>query len=568
MPRGLRFTWQAGVLAAFALGLVLLFPLRYGMPFRLDDVLLMEWSNAHSLLDAFHPVRGQMVNSLRPMFSVTSWLLTHIAGSAHPIVWQFVLTGLLVTALVMLARIARYIASSDSALIATPLLYLIGFTSILNVFFWFSDLTFALELAFTTLAWFYSVRGLLHARSGSWAFGMLAGILAVLSKEPAIVMVHVVLLGTAMLFRHDVIAAWRERSPKERFLAVALYFVLVAVTLWILFASPTRTNRFFALSDPALRAYMSDRLSYYNTVLSSPLARVLLYFPIVFSCSRALWFQALDALSPKLAILAVLSLLASVFVLKTALVALPVLVLLMTMRAVRSRDHSALLLLPYLATIFLAFGTLLVTIQLVKTQLTEIAFMLTLIATWGWIETARTFVPLLRRSPNVSIVALTLVVIVVLDGAYPRLRRQEGVLREAAAVRWNANDAVTWSARHLPLGSTLLVTTYSLHGFRGPGELTASDDESKLRQQPTLDAGYVYVFLEQLQRRDIERGFLEDASRVPHVLEAYRHVPNSFLFLQTAIDRDRLTPLLTPRDTLVARFARPPYPSEIWWLRQ
>jgi hypothetical protein len=107
-----------------------------------------------------------------------------------------------------------------------------------------------------------------------------------------------------------------------------------------------------------------------------------------------------------------------------------------------------------------------------------------------------------------------------------------------------------------------------LHGFENPGVLTATDDESKLRQQPTFDAGYVYTFLEQLGRRDIDRGFLDDASRAPEVLEAYRRVPNSFVMLQTEIDRTRLTPLLTPRDTLVARFSRQPYPSEIWWLRE
>jgi hypothetical protein len=568
MVSGRRLGWQSLVLAALGLGLILLFPLRYGMPFRLDDVLLMDWANAHSLLDAFNPERGQMVNSFRPMFGVTAWLLTHIAGSEHPIVWQFVLTTLLVVALVMLARIARDIAASGWALIVTPILYLIGFTSILNVFFWFSDLTYALELAFTTLAWYYAVRGLMQAQLGSWAIGLLFAILAVISKEPAIVMVHAVVIGTALLFRRQIAAAWRERGPRDIKTAAGLYLLLLAVTLWIVLVSPTRVNRFFALSDPSLRSYMAGRLAYYNALLTSPLVRAIFYFPIVFSCTRTLWFQKLEDGSPKLLLLALLSLVASVFVLKSAFIALPVLVFLMTTRAVRYRERSVLMLLPYLATIFIAFATLLVTIQLVKTQLTEIAFMLTVLAAWGWVETARTLVPVLRRSPNVSIVATAILVGVAIDGAWPRLQHQEKLLRDAAAVRWNANDAVTWSAKHLPQQSTLLVTTYMLHGFENPGVLTATDDESKLRQQPTFDAGYVYTFLEQLGRRDIDRGFLDDASRAPEVLEAYRRVPNSFVMLQTEIDRTRLTPLLTPRDTLVARFSRQPYPSEIWWLRE
>jgi hypothetical protein len=560
--------WPALVLAAIGAAIVIVFPLRYAMPFRLDDVLLMEWANTHNLLDAFSPDKGQIVNSVRPVFAVTAWLLTHYAGVEHPVVWHVTLVALLVTALVYLARFARYISRGDAALVLTPVLYLIGFTAILNVFFWFSDLTYALELAFTTIAWYYGVRGLREGSLSLWIISIVAGILAVLSKEPAVVMVHVVLMGTFLLDRVRIRSVWTSRSFVT--IAVLAYLLLAAATVYVLSVSPTRINRFFALGDPDLRAYMSDRLAYYNSMLGAPIVRVLYYFPIIFLGLHRLVFRS-GRVGFKYAVGTILLALAiSVIAMHSALVVLPVIVLIMTALATSDAPESgsARALLPFLATVLIAFATLLVTIQLVKTQLTEIAFMATLISAWAWIAMSRVvwpaFAPYRRYLTPAALVLIAIAIVIVA----PKFARQEMLLREASAVRWNANDAVLWAARQLPRSSTLAVTTYSLHGFDNPGVLTAVDDERKLREQPTFDAGYVYTFLEQLGRHDIDRAYLTDITTTPAVFEAYRAVPNSFVLLQTSLDRESLGPLLRQRDTLVARFDKPPYPSEIWMLRQ
>jgi hypothetical protein len=59
------------------LALLLIFTTIYQMPFRMDDVLHIEWAQKHSFWDAWHPVDGEIVRSVRPIFAGTIWLLTH-----------------------------------------------------------------------------------------------------------------------------------------------------------------------------------------------------------------------------------------------------------------------------------------------------------------------------------------------------------------------------------------------------------------------------------------------------------------------------------------------------------
>src|SRR3954468_9666232 len=74
-----------------AIAILVLFTTRYLMPFRLDDVLLMDWALRHNPLDAFDPLKGQIINSVRPMYALTAYALTHLAGWWHPFWWHVTL---------------------------------------------------------------------------------------------------------------------------------------------------------------------------------------------------------------------------------------------------------------------------------------------------------------------------------------------------------------------------------------------------------------------------------------------------------------------------------------------
>src|SRR5437870_3949840 len=106
-----------------------LFTTRYLMPFRLDDVLLMQWSNHHTLFDAFDPYRGQLINSFRPMFAVTAYVLGHLAGWQHPFWWHLTLVSCLLTGLAFTGLTARYLSERWYALQISILLYFLAFTS-------------------------------------------------------------------------------------------------------------------------------------------------------------------------------------------------------------------------------------------------------------------------------------------------------------------------------------------------------------------------------------------------------------------------------------------------------
>jgi len=574
------------VFLVLGIGMIGLFTTRYCMPFRLDDVLLMQWANAHSVWDAFDPIKGQMINSFRPVFSLTAYLLTHLAGWSHPFWWHLTLDVSLVAAIAFTGLTARYLAGRWYALEISVLLYFIAFLPILNIFFWYSDLTFGLELAFTASAWYFGLRGLYEARLRFWAVAIALGTLAVLSKEPAFVLVHAVLLGSFLLERNRIAAVWNEKARSKKGMAIALYLILLALTGWVAFVSPTKANRFFSFSSPDLSYFIRDRIEYYSTAYFSITARMVLCFPIVYSLLQRFVKKSgfrMELASREVLAWSFMSVIALVFALvlfQNVAVGVPLLVFIFILNATLEgpERRRARALLPFVACVAVAIAALLVTIQLVKTQLTEAALLTTVLSSWAWclwIEDAgRAFGPY-RFSPLVrwtSFAVGTIILATVCIGVFPRIQREERLLREVRDVRQNANRAVEWSAQNLPKNSLLAVTDYGLYGFDGPGALTAKDDETKLAEQYTFAGGFVFDALGVLGRNDFRRTFLSDSVVVREVLRAMRAAPNSYLFLQSKLDFDEFhgdrarKPLFEPSDHLVARFDRGPYPAEIWKL--
>jgi len=565
------------------IAILALFTTRYQMPFRLDDVLLMLWAKSHTVWDAFDPIKGQLVNSFRPMFAVTAYLLTHFAGWDHTFWWHLTLDLSLLVAIAFTGLTARYLIRRWFALEISILLYWIVFLPILNIFFWYSDLTFALELCFTSISWYFALRGLYEARLGFWFLGMLAGCLAVLSKEPAFVLVHVVIAGSFLLERHSILEKWKAIGRPNTIVALLAYAVMLGLTLWLGAVSPTRANRFFALSMPDLGHFIRDRIEYYGSIYLSLLARTLLFTPIVFAGLQVVWRIREAAVSAFTFLMQTfLALVLALLLFQNILVALPITVFVFIVLATLENPERARVrrLLPFLACLFIAMAALLITIQLVKTQLTESALLTCLLSSWAWsiwIERAgqavRPYRSLTAFRWGIGVTLLVIIIAVVI-GFYPKSVREERLLGEVRDVRQNANDAVTWVAGNLPAGSLLAVMNYQLHGIDGPGALTSQDDETKLRAQYTFDGGFFYDALAVCGRTDFRKTYLTDSTMIERVLDGMRNEPNSYLLLQSELDLrlfhgagDKST-LAGKNDTLVVRFARGPYPTEIWHLRQ
>ncbi|MDP4236392.1 MAG: hypothetical protein Q8919_08105 [Bacteroidota bacterium] len=552
----------------------------YQMPFRLDDVLHMDWARQHSFWDAFDVGRGEIVRSVRPVFAMTIWLLTHSAGVSHYFPWHVTLVGSFLIGLAYAGKTARYIANETSALYFTTGLFWLCFLPILNVLFWYGDLTFTLELLFVAPAWYYGIRGLLEGRLRDWIAANLCGILAVLAKEPALLLVHSVVLGVFLLCFAEIKLAWQGKSKSSKLIAVMAYVIFLAISTKLYFSSPTRSNRFFdfaSLSHEQLLFFVKDRLSYYGENLLNPIARLLLVSPIIYSILRPLLNRrvSLIVLLGVLGISIVLAFLA----IKTLIVFSAILVLCSILNLFRKRNNRVnRLLLPFYFSAILIMAVLLDTVMLVKTQLTELSFVLLIISGVHWSLMAKDIYAISEpylQNRRIRRGLLLLAIAGTLAGAYvalPTVRAKEQLLQDVRNVRSNANDAIKWMGNNLPFGSTVLVATPGLYGLGGADEMTSKDDEYKLYAQYTFLQGYVRSYFNALHREDLKLGFLEDSTMLSRVLDSCRVQNNYYLFLQTGMDIDRFhgkianKKQLEANDMMLAAFVQKPFPSEVWKL--
>jgi hypothetical protein len=182
---------------------------------------------------------------------------------------------------------------------------------------------------------------------------------------------------------------------------------------------------------------------------------------------------------------------------------------------------------------------------------------------------------LLRR--NFRIV-LTTSVIVFITGvialAAPLIRQKEQLLQDVRDVRFNANDAIKWMAHDLPPSATVLVSGPHLYGIERADDLTSQEDEVKLYGQYTFLQGYVRSYFKNLGRFDLKVAYLEDSTTLESVLDSFRENKDSYLFLQTGLDRDRFHSMINGKHQLAAsdlmakRFERGKYPCEVWQIRR
>jgi hypothetical protein len=552
------------------------------MPFRLDDVLHMDWAREHTLWDAFNVERGEIVRSVRPVFAMTIWILTYTAGSDHYFPWHFVLVGSFLIGLAYAGKTARYISKRDNALYFTTGLFWVAFLPILNVLFWYGDLTYTMELLFVAPAWYYGLRGLLEGRIGLWSIGILCGILGVLAKEPALLLVHAVFTGTIILCYREIKKGWIQSSTRYKILAFILYCIFLAISLKIYFASPTRSNRFFnvgSLSHDQLMFVINDRLRYYAESLLNPLARILLITPLIYSILRR--FTKKNNSLLKIISLSLLSIIIAFFLIKSLIILVVILLLVSGISIFLNKENLRYrLILPLVISAIIILAVLLITVMLVKTQLTELSFVLLVIAGLYWSEMAAEIAEfakpyLVKKKMRYMVIGMIILVCLgSLYAAFPQLKAKEKLLSDVRDVRNNANNSIRWMAKNLPPHSMILLSGSNLYGIGEADEMTSKADEYKLYAQYTFLLGYVRSYFHALKREDIAIGYLIDSTKLSLVLDSARSQGNNFLFLQTGLDADRFHGLIAGKnqlhvdDSLLAKFSNGPFPSEIWELRK
>ncbi|HEX7878278.1 MAG TPA: hypothetical protein VF720_02645 [Candidatus Eisenbacteria bacterium] len=239
-----------------ALSLAILVPL-LGIPvyFRTDDVHWLGWAATHpDPLSAFDPAEN-LFGYYRPLPTLLWWVLFRFFGF-QPLGYQIVLAALGVGAMVPLARIGRRLAGGSWGALAAVGLFHAAFVSILYFYYWFSAITFALELLFLALALDALSDGKrIPGRPVHFAiFALLAG----LAKQPALLVIPAVTITFLLL---------ESGSPRRRFLWGA---GVAAVALLLMLVTPFTAQRPEALGHLAgdeRTRYLLDRLRFYAGVL-------------------------------------------------------------------------------------------------------------------------------------------------------------------------------------------------------------------------------------------------------------------------------------------------------------
>jgi hypothetical protein len=207
---------------------------RYPVYFRGDDAAYLAWAAAHANpLEAFSPSAAVLFGSYRPLQNLVWWALHHAAG-LDPAPYQFAATLLFLLSFVFFFRLAERLASRAVAL-GSLVAYATVFSFLGYIVFWFSDLTFILEIFFLNLALCWLVRGCLDG-GPALALGVVFYFLAALAKEPAALIAPLVLL-----------CFWWSRGatmapPQRRRTALTAGVLLAVGVLWVL-ANPYMRHR-------------------------------------------------------------------------------------------------------------------------------------------------------------------------------------------------------------------------------------------------------------------------------------------------------------------------------------
>jgi hypothetical protein len=254
---------------------------RYPVYFRADDAYYLEWAAAHySPLSAFNPAEAELFSTVRPLQNLAWWGLYRLCG-LNPWPYQLVLTLLFGFSFVFFYRLVRVAFSRPVALFSL-LAYGGVFYYLTYVVFWFSDLTFALEILLLNLSLLLLVR----AASGKgryFIFGILAWLGAVLAKEPSALIVPLVLAGYLLV-------QWRRGDlPRFRRSAFIAGAMLGAGLLWVMF-NPYVHGRQTLAGAPGVEssfAYAAARWRFYAGYLGGR-AGVLLWAATFYLALRRL----------------------------------------------------------------------------------------------------------------------------------------------------------------------------------------------------------------------------------------------------------------------------------------
>ena len=185
-----------------------------GLPvyFRADDAIYLSWAHNHSIFDVFRPSTAILIGVFRPVQNLVWWLLYHLFG-LNPYPYQLLLAGLFVGSMYFLFKIIQREEIIFPGILAV-IAFFAPFHFLLYFLFWYSDLTFAIELFFLTGSVFFLISGL-NGQYDKLLWGVLFSLISFFSKEPSVIIIP------ASLWFY-IIGHWKEVKLNNRIKLILL----------------------------------------------------------------------------------------------------------------------------------------------------------------------------------------------------------------------------------------------------------------------------------------------------------------------------------------------------------
>jgi hypothetical protein len=471
-----HFTWFLSLACViFATVIVTQFPVY----FRADDVYYLKWAHAHDyVLHSIMPSQAILMGMFRPVQNIAWWLLYHAFG-LNPLPYHFFIVLLYGFSFLFYFKLIELVFSVRVACFSL-LAYFSIFFYLIYIIFWFSDLTYVIELFFINLSLFLLIRTV--KKGGSYIWGILGYLCAALSKEPAILIVPAV-------FSSYVFTQWKDLDPDRRKPGgVAAGTLMSLAALAIMFHPYIRSRQGlnFSLGWSSIAEFVAERWDFYAGYLFSELGLVILlgaFLLALMELSRKepspdpKWFHIILSVS------VILSLILKRFH-AIALIALVIAFVPLWIKRSKLSSAAVWFLLPLLGVMTISY--------MVRTYLIEASFGISIIVGCALSEiTKQGWLQLRRWQFGFASVAVPVVLVFLLllgtMGIASKIQSKLEALHLLSASRQNCRSAVEFFSSHPDAASnTLIVIDYEDMGLNYVRDILPLDDKTKAKRQKSL----------------------------------------------------------------------------------
>lgn len=486
--------FEALYLSLLLVGATLVVVSQFPIYFRADDIIYIEWAHNHSTpLAAFEEL---ILGTYRPVLIGTWWFLYRLFA-LNPMPYQAFVLLAYGSSLIFYFKLVETVFSRRVAVFSLAA-YSAVFFYLGYIVFWFSDLTYIVELFFMNLSLYLLIRAI--KGEGSLFWGALSYVFATLSKEPAIIIVPAV----AAFY---LLSEWGALPVRRRKQSAGVIGGLLVLGLTWGLSHPTLQHRQgidSSLGISGMITFLSQRWSFYSDYLVSELG-ILIWISAFYLALRYLLGRVNRSATKSFYVPLTLSILTSLVVRPFPDAALLLLVVaFIPVIAKRARESVAIVwfTVPLLGVMTISY--------MVRTYLVEASFGIAILMGAALDDILSNIVVEWRRIPSKSLknlLAISSVIGVLGFGAVgfaPRVRPKLDALYVVSASRQNLEAMVEYVGANLnDPGTHLVVIDYEDMGLSHVDDILPLSDLEKAHRQKTMDSGEIQRLLRVVDRQNV-----------------------------------------------------------------